>query len=235
VIVNCSAYNAVDAAQADEASAFAVNARGPAILADAATAAGTVLVHFSTDFVFDGEARQPYSEDDPVNPLSVYGASKLAGEVGVRRAPRHYVLRVESLFGGLGVRGHRSTVDHIAETLRAGGMVRALADRTVSPSYVPDVAQATRALLEGNAPSGTYHCVSSGFTTWFDLAREIAQRLAVSESRIEPAMIADFETAAPRPQFCALSNEKLRAAGICMPVWQSAIERHLATNGSQLC
>jgi hypothetical protein len=114
VIVNCSAYNAVDAAESDPAAAFAANAEGPSFLADAAEATEALLIHYSTDFVFDGRALEPYSEDAPANPLGVYGASKLAGEHEVRRARRHYILRVESLFGGRGANGHRATVDQIA-------------------------------------------------------------------------------------------------------------------------
>ena len=227
-IVNCSAYNAVDAAEADAETAYAVNAHGPSLLAAAADASGALLVHFSTDFVFDGRAREPYSEDDPTNPLSVYGASKLAGEEEVRRAPRHYILRLESLFGGRGRHGHTSTIDAIANTLVAGNVARALVDRTVSPSYVPDVARATRRLLDGNAPSGTYHCVNSGSASWYELAHVVAWTLGVPP-RIEPVGVADLKTIAERPQFCALSNRKLLSLGIDMPTWQAAIGRHLST------
>ena len=141
---------------------------------------GTLLVHYGTDFVFDGTASAPYVEDDPVNPLSVYGASKLAGEAEVRSVcPHHYILRVESLFGGAGVGGHRATIDYIADTLVAGSTVRAFVDRTVSPSYVPDVARATRELIARSGPHGTYHCVSTGMTTWYDIAQHIAVELGV--------------------------------------------------------
>ena len=109
IIINCAAYNAVDAAEANRAAAFALNAHGPALLAAASEAAGAVFVHFSSDFVFDGEAGEAYSEVDPTNPLNVYGASKLAGEAAARCASRHYILRVSSLFGGAGRNGHRAT------------------------------------------------------------------------------------------------------------------------------
>lgn len=228
VIVNCSAYNAVDAAEAHAGAAYALNALGPSYLAAAARDTGALLVHFSTDFVFDGYARKPYAEDAPTNPLSVYGASKFGGEEAARRAPRHYVLRLESLFGGRPRRGHFATIDSIANTLLAGGVVRALVDRTVSPSYVPDVARATRRLLEREAPAGIYHCVNSGHTTWYDLARLVARTLHVP-ARIEPLNTAELATTAIRPQFCALSNEKLAAAGVDMPHWRNAIRRHLAS------
>jgi dTDP-4-dehydrorhamnose reductase len=230
-IVNCSAYNAVDAAEADAATAFAINARGPSLLAGAAESMGALLVHYSTDFVFDGETEQPYSEEEPANPLGVYGASKLAGENGVRSAPGHYILRLESVFGGSGTKGHRATVDQIADKVLAGVTVPALVDRTVSPSYVVDVANATRALIEGKAPYGTYHCVNTGCTTWFDLANEVVRQLGVRGS-IEPVRATDFKTVARRPRFCALSNRKLVGLGIAMPTWQSALARHLVTRGA---
>ena len=225
-IINCSAYNAVDAAETEADAAFALNAHGPALLREAAAACDAPFVHFSTDFVFDGRAAKPYGEADTTNPLGVYGASKLAGEVEVARTPRHYILRVASLFGGSGVRGHRATVDQIADTLLAGGQARALVDRTVSPSYVPDVAWATRMLLEREAPYGTYHCVSGGATTWYELALLVA-RLVHVPACVEPLLASQLKTRAPRPLFCALSNRKLREIGVELPGWQSALRRHL--------
>jgi dTDP-4-dehydrorhamnose reductase len=227
IVINCSAYNAVDRAESEPEAAYAVNARGPGWLAKAAASAGALLVHYSTDFVFDGAAATPYVEDDPVNPVSVYGSSKLAGEVEVRSAcPRHYILRVESLFGGTGIEGHRATIDYIADTLNAGGTVKAFVDRTVSPSYVPDVVYATRELIARGAPHGTYHCVSTGMTNWYDIAQHVAAQLGV-QGHIESIASSDPPGKARRPRFCALSNDKLRAAGIEMPDWKSTITRHL--------
>ena len=225
-IVNCAAYNAVDAAETDRAAAFALNAHGPELLAAAAVAGGALFVHFSSDFVFDGEAHQPYVETHTTNPLSVYGSSKLAGEVAARRASRHYILRVSSLFGGVGLNGHRATVDYIADRLLSGAVVRACLDRTVTPSYVPDVLRATLSMLDGGVPYGTYHCVNSTPTTWYQLAQEVARQLEVTDS-IEPVRATDLRTIARRPRNCALSNQKLVSLGIAMPIWQSAIQRHL--------
>ena len=227
VIVNCSAYNAVDAAEDHPSAAFAVNATGPSVLADAADATGALLVHFSTDFVFDGRAREPYREDASPNPLGVYGQSKLAGEEAVRKSRRHYICRLESLFGGSGFQGHQATIDQIADRILDSRVVRAIADRTVSPSYAVDVAVATRRLIEIGAPYGVYHCVNSGYTTWIDLAHEVARELGVLP-QIEPILSADLHAVAPRPLFCALSNDKLLGVGIQIPTWQSAVRRHLA-------
>src|SRR5262245_53168401 len=226
VIVNCSAYNDVDGAEANREAAFSINAHGPAVLAEAASAAGVILVHYGTDFVFDGTASEPYGEDDLPNPLNVYGASKLCGETAVRLIGDHYILRVESLFGGSGIVARQATVDWIAAKLRTGAVVHAVADRTVSPSYVFDVARATRTLLEYQAPFGTYHCVNSGSGTWYELAVEIADLLGIGGG-IGPVTAADLKTSARRPKFCSLSNLKLFGVGVPMPAWQAALRRHL--------
>jgi dTDP-4-dehydrorhamnose reductase len=122
-------------------------------------------------------------------------------------------------------RWHRATIDYIADTLLAGNTVKAVIDRTVSPSYAPDVARATRALIERSGPFGTYHCVNSGWTTWVDLARYVASQLAVPES-IQAIETASLNTLAPRPQHCALSNRKLEAI-VDLPEWQDAVARHI--------
>jgi dTDP-4-dehydrorhamnose reductase len=225
-IVNCAAYNLVDEAETEAAAAFAINATGPALLARAARELDALLVHFSTDFVFDGTATAPYREQDEPNPLSTYAATKLAGEHEARTASRYCILRVASLFGGRGIHGHRSTIDHIIDGLEHGRPVRALVDRTVTPSYVPDVARATAALMKAELPSATYHCVNTGVTTWFELALQVAALLGCPAT-VEAATAADLPGAARRPRYCALSNGRLAAAGIEMPGWRSAIQRHI--------
>jgi dTDP-4-dehydrorhamnose reductase len=223
-IVNGSAYNAVDRAEEEPSSALAVNTFAVRSLARAAAACGALLVHYSTDFVFSGEASVPYTEGDEPAPLSVYGQSKLLGEWFALDAPRAFVLRVESLFGGPNA---HSSIDRILEALAAGREVRAFADRVASPSYVRDVAAATGRLIAGDAAPGLYHCVNDGYATWEAIAREAA-RLLEREPRIVPVTMADVPLRAKRPRFCALSNAKLAAAGVPMPPWQDALARHVS-------
>jgi len=223
VVINCSAWNAVDQAEDDPLKALAVNAFAVQSLARAAAASNAVFVHYSTDFVFDGLAEQPYVETDPTHPRSVYGQSKLVGEWLACEAPTAYVLRVESLFGGPAARG---SVDKIIAALRAGQEAPVFVDRTVTPSYVEDVAAATWALVTSHAPGGVYHVVNSRTTTWYELGREIA-RLLGCPARLRPVKVTDVPLRAPRPQDCALSNAKLASAGFQMPSWQDAIERYL--------
>ena len=225
VVINCAAYNDVDAAEDRAVDAIRANALAVRALARAAAAAGAALVHYGSDFVFDGRTeRAPYSEDDDPAPQSVYAASKLLGDWFAADAPKHYVLRVESLFGGT---QRRSSVDRIAEAISKGQPARVFVDRTVSPSYVQDVAGATWTLLTTNAPAGLYHCVNSGVTTWFELAREIG-RIRGVEPDLVAVNVADVKMKARRPQYAALSNAKLAAAGVTMPTWQDALRRYLS-------
>jgi hypothetical protein len=154
-----------------------------------------------------------------------YAISKL-GEWFAEDAPRAYVLRVESLFGQPPSGPAKGSAAGILATLKAGGSPKVFEDRTISPSYLVDVAQATRSLVESGAPAGLYHCVNSGHCTWLDFAREMARLLGV-EPRFTPVRMAGMQLRARRPMFCALSNEKLRSAGVDMPAWQDALQRYL--------
>jgi dTDP-4-dehydrorhamnose reductase len=200
-----------------DGNAFAVRS-----LARAVATTGARLVHYSTDFVFDGDANRPYTEDDPPSPKSVYGQSKLLGEWFALDAGA-YVLRVESLFGGS---KPRSSVDRIVAAIEAGQEARVFVDRVVSPSYVDDVAAATALLLERSAPAGLYHCVNTGHGTWQEVGTVIATLLQRA-ARLTPVRVADVPMRASRPRYCALSNEKLARAGVRMPTWQDALARYV--------
>ena len=223
-IVNCAGYNNVDAAEDDAATALTANAFAVKAIASAASEAGAALVHYSSDFIFDGQADAPYTEESRPSPQSVYAASKLLGEWFAADTPAHYVLRVESLFGG--VTRRKSSLDAIIDRIAAGAPVRVFRDRVVSPSYVWDVAGATVALLQKRPPYGVYHCVNSGHATWHEVAQEMARQLGI-KAALDAVAVADVPLRAARPRYCALSNEKLRAAGISMPPWQDALKREL--------
>jgi dTDP-4-dehydrorhamnose reductase len=224
-IVNGAAYNDVDGAEDDPVAALDVNACAVRTLARGAERHGAVLVHYSSDFVFDGAASAPYTEDDRPAPRSVYAASKLLGEWFALDAARAYVLRVESLFGRAPGASERGSVATIARTLRGGESPRAFEDRTVSPTYIPDAARATRRLLEMLPPPGVYHCVNSGRCTWFELAQELGRQLGAT-ARVTAVTMDDVPLRAARPRYSALSNDKLRRAGIEMPSWQDAVARY---------
>jgi len=230
-VVNAAAMAGVDAAEDHPVDALKVNAFGVQSLARAALRSGAILVHYSTDFVFDGAASVPYRETDPTNPRSVYGISKRIGEWFATDAPRGYVLRVETLFGpSAHAAKSQGSVAGIVEALRSGAAPKVFTDRTVSPTYIPDAAEATRRLIESPPPAGIYHCVNTGCCTWYDFALELARALGV-EPRVTPALFANTPLKAPRPQYCALSNDKLRSAGIDMPAWTDAVRRYARTIG----
>lgn len=224
VIINCAAYNEVDRAEDEAERALTVNAFAVRVLARAATAAEATLVHYSTDFVFDGETFRPYREEDAPNPQSIYSSSKLLGEWFAMDAPRAFVLRVESLFGG---EGAKSSIDRIIRSIASGQEAKVFIDRTVSPSFVDDVAIATKALLIRGTP-GLYHCVNSGFCTWYELAHEIAALMGKTrEARIIGVAVGDVPLRASRPKFAALANDKVNAI-VSMPTWRDALRRYLA-------
>ena len=231
LVINCTAFNDVDGAEDRPELAFAVNAFAVRTLARQTGDARAALVHFSTDFVHDGNAREPYTEDVPPTPRSVYAMSKLTGEWFALEQPRAYVLRVESLFGmPQEWEGRRGTLDSIVAGLEQGKSVKAFTDRVVSPSYVVDVAAATRHLVDRDAAPGLYHCVNSGHGTWYQVVEEAARAMGI-DAGIEAVSTDQVTLKAPRPRYCALSNGKLAAAGFRMPAWQDAVRRWVAVRG----
>ena len=228
VIVNAAALAGVDDAEEHPVDALNVNAFGVQALSRAAGRRAAIFVHYSTDFVFDGDASTPYREHDAPNPRSVYGISKRIGEWFATDAPRGYVLRVETLFGpSAHAASSKGSVATMVDALRAGESPKVFTDRTISPTYVPDAARATLRLIESAPPPGIYHCVNSGRCTWHEFALELARQLGV-EARLTLIRLADTPLRAPRPKYCALSNEKLRSAGIEMPTWHDALRRYVA-------
>jgi dTDP-4-dehydrorhamnose reductase len=227
-IVNCASYNDVDAAEREPVRSLEINAFAVESLARAASACGATLLHYSTDFVFDGTADRPYSETDAPHPQSIYAGSKLLGEWLAAKAPRSFVLRVESLFGAVpGWQGRPSSVDKIIEGIELDAEVPVFVDRTVSPSYVSDIAEATRRVLAGDVPAGLYHCVNQGACTWYALAEEAA-RLMGRTARLRPVEFKTLRLPAVRPMYCALSSALLATHGVVMPSWQDGLARHIA-------
>lgn len=223
-IINCASYNQVDKSQEDQVTAFEVNAMVVGTLARAAAQTGATFLHYSTDFVFSGTATTPYSEIDAPEPRSVYAQSKLVGEWLAADAPQHYVLRVESLFGGP---HRRSSIDRIVDAVKTDQTAPVFVDRVVTPSFVADVADASAFMLNMRPEYGLYHCVNSGHATWLTVGQEIANFLGKSSASLKPISVNDVSLPAPRPKFAALDNSKLARAGYLMPSWQDAIARYL--------
>jgi dTDP-4-dehydrorhamnose reductase len=223
LILNCAAFNDVDGAEADPLEALRINSAAVWTLGSLAREVGALFVHYSSDFVFDGSQEAPYSEEDVARPLSVYGMSKLLGEHCAAAAPRHYILRLSSLFGG---HTRRTFVDHIISLGVSGQRVTAFVDRTVSPSFVPDVVEATLALVTHKAPHGIYHCGSGGSTNWCELAAHILSKLGRADL-LEPMPFEDRAGHAIRPRHCALSGAKLTSLGIQVSTWMDTVDHYV--------
>ena len=213
-VVNTAAYNQVDRAEDDPAAAFALNAAAVGALAEACDALDATLVHFSTDYVFDGRRTLPYGEADAPGPLSRYGESKLAGErlalAGGRRA---FVFRVCGLFGVARSTGKGGTnfVETMLRLAREGRPIRVVRDQVLTPSYTLDLARKVwRVVARG--PHGLYHLTNAGATSWYDFAREIF-RLAGLTPDLTGVTAADYGARAHRPAYSVLGHGRLAALG----------------------
>jgi len=226
VIVNAAAYTAVDKAETDREQAMLVNAAGPGFLAAEAQARGALLVHYSTDYVFDGTKTTPYVETDQTNPLSVYGQSKLAGERAIQAVGvRHLVLRTSWVYAARG----RNFLLTMLKLGREKPVLRVVDDQRGAPTWAHDIAATTVELLKRRDPqSGIYHMTAAGETTWCGFAREIF-RIAGIATPVEPITTAEYPTPARRPAYSVMANGKLaRAFNASLPVWRESLERCLA-------
>jgi dTDP-4-dehydrorhamnose reductase len=226
VIVNAAAYTAVDKAETDKEQATLVNAAGPGFLAAEAQARGALLIHYSTDYVFDGTKTSPYVETDPTNPLSVYGQSKLAGERAIQAiGVRHLILRTSWVYASRG----RNFLLTMLKLGRERPSLRVVDDQRGAPTWARDIAAATVELLKRRSPeSGVYHMTAGGATTWCGFAREIF-RVAGIETPVEPITTAEYPTPAKRPANSMLSNEKMKNTfRVSLPDWGESVERCLA-------
>lgn len=225
-IVNAAAYNGVETAGSEIHTAYAVNAFAPFFLAESAQRVGAVLVHISTDHVFDG-TKASYHEEDVPHPLNVYGASKCAGEELVRVAcGSHYLVRTSVLFG-YAKRGKKNFVDIMLEKGRESGEVRVVSDQVAAPTYSDDLAAALCLLVKTGAPWGTYHLVNEGSVSRAEFAKEIFAQAGVDKEVI-PITTAETGTQVERPTTTTLVNVKAAKLGIVLPPWQDALSRYLA-------
>jgi len=220
VIVNAAAYTAVDRAESEPDLAFAINGVAPGVLADEAKRLGALLVHYSTDYVFDGTKEGAYVEDDATNPLSVYGRSKLEGERAIQASGcRQVILRTSWVYSG---RGH----NFLLTMLRLGAErpeLRVVGDQRGAPTWARDIAEATVQLLPG-PPEGLFHLTAAGATTWYDFACEIMRQAGLTPV-IRRIRSAEYATAARRPANSILDNARLRATGFVMPAWEASLRR----------
>ncbi|HZP43615.1 MAG TPA: dTDP-4-dehydrorhamnose reductase [Candidatus Binatia bacterium] len=234
VVVNLAAENRVDAAEDNPTEAVAVNALAAGWIAAACRDTGAFLVHTSTDYVFDGRAREPYREDDRPNPEGAYARSKLAGELLARTlARRHAVVRLAGLYAAGGARRKGGCfVDRVIERARRGETLRIVSDQVTAPTWARDAAAALARLLPrwavGDAPAGVYHVSNAGACSWYDFARA-ALELAHVDAAIEPITSATLNAPAPRPAYSVLANGRLTAIGEPpLRPWRDALAAYLS-------
>jgi dTDP-4-dehydrorhamnose reductase len=233
VIVNTTAYHRVDDCESQAETAYAVNVLAVLNLVRIANDTGARLVHFSTDYVFDGASTQPYTESSRPMPLSVYGNSKLAGEFVARSmSRRHLVIRTCGLYGIAGSRGKGGNfVETMLRKARAGESIRVVNDQILTPTYTGDLAKQVAVLIE-REESGLFHATCEGSCSWYEFARTIFD-LAGLRVDLSPTTSDRFKTPATRPKFSVLENERLKNLGVNqMRHWREALAAYLQEKSS---
>lgn len=233
VVINTAAYNLVDTSEDHPEKPFATNALAVRNLAMICSRLGSVFVHISTDFVFDGEKGSPYQEMDLPNPVNLYGVSKLAGEYFVRNtSERYYIFRVASLFGITGSRGKGGNfVETMIKKAEKGEQIAVVSDLVMSPTYTWDAAIKINEVIMGRVPFGIYHLANSGYCSWYEFAKAIFD-ISGTRYEIEPKAVSEMGLRAKRPRFSALDNERLRSAGFeDMRGWRDALMEYLSVKG----
>lgn len=228
VVINTAALSDVDRCELDPEAAFRVNRMGPYHLARACAAVGARLIQISTDYVFDGTKPTPYTEDDPPNPIQVYGASKRDGEVALlEELPGALILRTSFLFGP----GRPTFADRVVERTRQGETVRAVLDWVNSPTYTVDLAQIVESLLETDA-KGILHVSNSGGCSKFEFARAACRIAGIDDPPIQPIRRADLPLPAKRPERTPFDPTRLSAVlGWTPRPWEEALEDYLLGEG----
>ena len=232
VVVNAAAYTAVDRAEGDRDAAFRANAEAPGVLAQWCAQAGVPLVHYSTDYVFDGQGTRPYREDDATAPLGVYGASKLAGEQAIRAAGgRHLIFRTAWVYAS-------HSANFLRTMLRVGAerdVLRVVADQVGTPTPAALIADVTaQALQHDGALSGTWHLTAKGETSWHGFAEAIFAEAVTTgvlprAPKVEAITTAEYPTPAKRPAYSHLDVAKLEQDfGVVLPSWQDGLKRVIA-------
>jgi dTDP-4-dehydrorhamnose reductase len=223
LVINCAAYNQVDLAEADDRVAVAVNAVGARNLAQAVRRLEASMVHYGTDYVFDGAKNAPYTEQDQPNPVNNYGRSKLLGEKYVlENVPTGLVLRLSWVYG----EGIQNFMHKLKGWAQKPGPLRVAADEISVPTYTGDVVNATMAALERGL-SGTWHLTNTGHCSRLEWAKLALKEFGI-EKEIEPARMADFNLPARRPGFSAMANEAFtKELGITIPAWQESVQKFI--------
>ena len=222
IVLNCAAYNAVDAAESDAQAAYKANSDGPAVLAEALKQRNGKLVHFSTDYVFSGDSRSPHLESETRSPESVYGKSKALGEINALsiHPTGTYVVRTAWLYGAAGSNFAATILGRVSKGLN----VSVVNDQFGQPTWTRDLANQVKLLLEVEAPFGVYHGTNGGEASWFEFAKAAVTEGGFDSALVSPTSSLDFVRPAPRPTYSVLSHGRWDAIGIApMRDWRDAL------------
>jgi dTDP-4-dehydrorhamnose reductase len=227
VVINTTAYHRVDECETKSALAFQVNATAPMNMARICKRAGAVLVHFSTDYVFDGLKNTPYEETDLPAPVNAYGTSKVAGEHLVAAyADRHFIIRTCGLYGVAGSSGKGGNfVETMLKKATAGDAIRVVDDQVLTPTYTADLAEAVRDLIL-TGRFGLYHLSSEGQCSWYEFTRYIFESAGL-DANLTPVKSSEFQSPVRRPASSVLSKAKFRGLGLSIPSWKDALPKYL--------
>ena len=231
VIINTAAFHKTDQCEEEPLKAFCVNAIGAMNVARIAAEISATAVYISTDYVFDGKATEPYTENDSANPINTYGISKLAGELCMRQNPKHYVMRVASLFGVAGASGKGGNfVETMIIKAKKGEPITVVDDMWMSPTYTKHASVAIAKIIEQNLPFGTYHVTNQGSCSWFQFAQEIFNLLGLNP-KLTPIQTDQLQYKARRPRFSALRSVKLDGTGLQTSDWKQSLNDYLVEKG----
>ena len=228
VVISTAAFHKVEECEKQPAQSFAVNAVGPRNLALACRQRNAVLVHFSTDYVFDGAQRRPYTESDLPRPLNVYGVSKLAGEHMLALTwDRCFVIRTCGLYGVAGSAGKGGNfVETMLKKASEGAPIRVVDDQVLTPTFTGDLAEAVSQLIRTEA-YGLYHVSAEGQCSWYEFARKVFELEKISVN-LKPVSSREFASPVQRPAYSVLSKQKLGGLGLSMPSWDDGLSRYLS-------
>ncbi|HML02131.1 MAG TPA: dTDP-4-dehydrorhamnose reductase [Candidatus Bathyarchaeia archaeon] len=231
VIINTAAFHRTDQCEEEPEKTFLINAVGPKNIAKISKEIEATTIFISTDYIFDGSKNKPYTENDTPNPINTYGISKLAGELCTKQNPKHYVIRVASLFGTAGASGKGGNfVETMIAKAKKHEPISVVNDQWMSPTYTRDAAKTMKKIIESQLPFGTYHATNEGFCTWFQFAKQIFSILNLNPS-LAPIKTSQLQVKAQRPRFSALKSTKLPKHGIQARQWTEALSDYLIEKG----
>jgi dTDP-4-dehydrorhamnose reductase len=231
VVINTAAFHKTDQCEDELIKTFSVNAIGARNVTMISKEIEAVTVFISTDYVFDGNKKEPYTEDEPASPINTYGISKLAGELYTKQNPKHYIARVASLFGKAGASGKGGNfVETMITKARNGEVISVVDDMWMSPTYTKDAAGMLKRIVEMELPFGTYHMANQGYCTWFQFAQETFKITGLNPT-LKPIKTHQLQVKASKPLFSALEDARLSKYGLQMREWRTALLEYLVEKG----